>query len=122
MAVLCCYTGLVMNVQKAKTVAMSLNELVESSKEFGTAITETSRTAGSLRKLYREGDKSRLIQLGVSLFLFPEPTPICDVVGAGLVAAGLIQKHIKNKALYIDDIPMELKRTFRELHSKRGYL
>lgn len=122
MVLQCNYIGLVMSVQKAKVVAKSLNELVESSKDLGATIAETTKNAASIRKLYREGNKSKLIQLGVSVFLIPEPTPICDVVGAGLVAAGLIQQHIKNKALYIDDIPSELKRTLRELQSKRNYL
>lgn len=112
---------LVMDVKQAKTAAKSINELSKVTVDAAANLKETTRNAAAVKKLTREGNKSRLIQLGVTVFLIPEPTPICDIVGAGLIAAGAVQQAIKNQALYIDDIPRELQRTLRVLREAKTF-
>lgn len=112
---------LVMDVKQAKTVAKSISELSKVTVDAAANLKETTRNAAAVKKLTREGNKSRLIQLGVTVFLIPEPTPICDIVGAGLIAAGAVQQAIKNQALYIDDIPRELQRTLRVLREAKTF-
>lgn len=112
---------LVMDVKQAKTAAKSINELSKVTVDVAANLKETTRNAAAVKKLTREGNKSRLIQLGVTVFLIPEPTPICDIVGAGLIAAGAVQQAIKNQALYIDDIPRELQRTLRVLREAKTF-
>jgi hypothetical protein len=68
-----------------------------------------------LRKLFRDGHKSRLIKIGLSLIVFPEPTPISETVGACFVAAGVIQQGIRNQSIYIDDIPKTLRQTRNQI-------
>ncbi len=62
-----------------------------------------------------EGHNSRLIQIGISLVVFPEPIPISETIGAGFIAAGCAQKAIKSRAIYLEDIKKNLKNTFRDV-------
>jgi hypothetical protein len=55
-------------------------------------VNEVKRT----KKLWRSGNKSRLIKLGVALIVFPELAPISETVGACFVAAGMIQKGVQS--------------------------
>lgn len=106
-----------MKVQDAKNVTKSLSELSQSGRELFVAMRETAQGVRASQKLWREENKSKLLSIGMAIFMFPEPTPISGIVGAGVMAAGLIQKSIKNKAIYAEDIPKTLKSTFRELRS-----
>ncbi|MCW4003803.1 MAG: hypothetical protein NWE95_07825 [Candidatus Bathyarchaeota archaeon] len=109
-----------MKVEEAKVQAKSLHELGDCSKDFGCSIKNTAQSAGSARKLWREGNKSNLIKLGAAIFVFPEPTPVCEIIGAGVMAAGVIQQGIKNHGIYAEDITKTLKRTMRELQETKN--
>ena len=61
--------------------------------------------------------KSKLIKIGVSLIMFPDPSPVGDIVGAGFLAAGAIQKGIQNQSLYVGDIKKTFENTLREVCS-----
>lgn len=73
----------------------------------------------SAKRLWREGDKSRLVRLGLTLLAFPTPVPFDDMVGLILLSAGLIQSKIKTLALYADDIRMSFPRIIDELNDIR---
>jgi len=81
----------------------------------------TASAASDLKKLWREKNKSKLVKIGVALILFPDPT-ISDVVGTGLVAAGLLHDRIKNSGLFLEDISKTYPRLLKELQSARQSL
>jgi hypothetical protein len=107
------------NVKTAKVATESMVELCESKKELCNALKATTQDSRTVQKLWREGNKSKLMSIGMAVFLFPEPTPISEVVGAGIMAAGLVQKAIKNQGIYAEDIPKTLKSTFKELQATK---
>ncbi len=112
-----------MNAKEAKNTA---NLAVQASKEFSqnqkdacTALQDTKKQAISERNLWKDGNKSKLMQIGVALIVFPEPTPISEIVGAGFLAAGAVRKGIKNQSTYMEDIPKSLKSALKEINSLR---
>jgi hypothetical protein len=112
-----------MNPEQAKTATKTLKELNESYADLYGAVKSTGRDAEAAKKLWREGNKSRLIRIGVALVLFPEPTPISATVGACLVAAGAVQKGIQSRAVYLEDVTKTFKNTLKDVletsHSMR---
>jgi hypothetical protein len=104
-----------MKPEQAKTAAKALNELNESYVDLLGAIKGTADTAGATKKLWREGNKSRLIKIGVALVVFPEPTPISETIGACFIAAGAVQKGIQNRSIYLEDIPKTFKSTLKDV-------
>ena len=111
-----------MKVEEAKTAAKALNELNESYSELFGAIKATARDAEASKKLWREGNKSRLIKIGVALIVFPEPTPISETVGACFVAAGAVQKGIQSRSLYVEDITKTFKNTLKDVWATKHSL
>jgi hypothetical protein len=106
-------------VQVAKVAAKSLGELSESGKDLFCSMKGTAHEAAASQKLWREGNKSNLIKIGMAIFVFPEPTPISEIIGAGVMAAGAIQQGIKNQAIYAEDIPKTLRKTFKDLRETK---
>lgn len=87
-----------------KRLAVVLQELGLSYSETLEVIQEASKGTHHALKLWRGDKKSRLIKLGITLIAFPEPTPISEMIGGTLVAAGLIQKKIKDSTLHVEDV------------------
>jgi hypothetical protein len=104
-----------MNANEAKAMEKTLKELKERYVDLGNSMKDTANTIGSTKKLWREGNKSRLIKLGLTLVCFPEPTPISESIGACFIAAGLVQKGIKSRAIYLEDIKKTFKTTLRDV-------
>ena len=111
-----------MRMEKAKHTTKALAELTESYRELYKEIEGTAREAAATRKLWREGNKSKLIKIGVALILFPDPSPVGDIVAAGFLAAGAIQKGIQNQSLYIGDIKKTWDSTLKEVCSVKNNL
>jgi hypothetical protein len=104
-----------MKPEQVKTATKALNELSESYIDLIGAVKSTANTAEASKKLWREGNKSRLIKIGISLIVFPEPTPISETIGACFVAAGAVQKGIKSRAIYLEDISKTFKNTLQDV-------
>jgi len=104
-----------MKVEEAKTAVKALSEVTEGRRESVSAIADLGKQAAATKKLFREGNKSKLIKLGVSLILFPEPTPISEIVGGSLVVAGAVNKGIQNRAAFTEDIGKEFKKALKDL-------
>jgi hypothetical protein len=102
-------------LEKAKYTAKSLHALSECYAETYSTIRSTGKEAARAKKLWREGNKSSLIKIGVACVVFPEPTPISEMIGAGLIVAGAVQQGIKNRALFVGDIKKNLELTLRQL-------
>ena len=58
----------------------------------------------STKSLWRDGDKSRLVKIGLTLIACPEPTPISETIGVFVLSLGIIQKKMKKSTLHIEDI------------------
>ncbi|MDI6690935.1 MAG: hypothetical protein QME50_03585 [Candidatus Bathyarchaeota archaeon] len=104
-----------MKTSELKTVVGALNELSESYADLMQAMKGTVKEVKATKKLWRSKNKSKLIKLGLALIVFPEPTPISETVGSILVAAGTVQQGIRNRAIYIDDIPKAFQKTLKEI-------
>ncbi len=111
-----------MKLEEAKTTAKALTELSEYQKELFFAMRGVSRQAAATKKLWREGNKSRLIKIGIALIVFPDPSPCTEIIGAGFVAAGLVQKGIQSRSIYLEDVTKTFQNTFKEIHSVRSSL
>lgn len=103
-----------MKREEANAVAKVANELSESYGDLFGALRSTTSGVEMAKKLWRAGNKSRLIKIGVALIVFPEPTPISETVGACFVAAGAVQKGIQNRALFLEDVTKTFKSTVKD--------
>jgi hypothetical protein len=93
-----------MKTDEMKTVVNAVKELNESYVDLLRSVKGTINEAKSTRRLWRDGNQPRLIKLGLTLIVFPEPTPISETIGTCLMAAGAVQKGIRNHAIYIEDV------------------
>ena len=104
-----------MKPEDVKITASALNELSESYRDLLNAVNGTTRELMATRRLWKNGNESKLIKLGFALIVFPEPTPISETVGACLVAAGAIQKGIRSRTVYVEDVGKTFQSVFKEL-------
>lgn len=103
-----------MNSDEAKKTAGAVNELSEGCADTAHSIKGMTREVRATKKLWKEGNKSTLIKVGVALIAFPDPT-ISDVVGTALVAAGLVQAGIQRRTLHVSDVYKTFQNTMKEL-------
>jgi hypothetical protein len=112
-----------LNAEEAKSTAKLATkaavEFSQNRKDACNALQVTRQLASDNKKLWKEGHKSRLIQIGMALIVFPEPTPVSEIIGVGFLAAGAIQKGIKNQSIYMEDIPKSLQNAFKEIYAAR---
>ena len=107
-------------MERARLTAKSLQELTECYTDLHRAIKSTASTTAKTKKLWREGNKSNLIKIGMACIMFPDPSPISEIVGAGFLVAGAVQKGIQKRTLYVGDIKKNLESTLRELGATQG--
>jgi hypothetical protein len=106
----------VAKMEKAKVTAMAIRELTETYADTCRAIKDSSKEAVQTKKLWREGNKSSLIKIGVACIMFPDPSPVGEIIGAGFLIAGAVQKGIRDRSAYVGDIKKSLKGTLKELN------
>jgi hypothetical protein len=111
-----------MKPEQVRNATKAMKELSESYIELFDAVKGTAKAAGSTKELWREGNKSRLIKIGMSLIVFPEPTPISETIGACFVAAGAVQKGIQSRAIYLEDITKTFKKTLKNVLQTSQYM
>jgi hypothetical protein len=99
-----------------------LNELSESYRDAADALKSTVYTVEGTKKLWRAGNNSRLVKIGVALIMFPEPTSISDCLGACFVAAGAVQKGIQNRALFLEDVTKTFRNTLKDVWATKDSL
>jgi hypothetical protein len=51
--------------------------------------------------------------------MFPDPSPVGEIIGAGFIVAGLVQKGIQKQTCYLGDIKKTFENTIRDVHSTR---
>jgi len=108
-----------MQAKEVKNAVESVTELAENKKTLSNAARDIRINAAATNKLWRENNKSKLIKLGVALIVLPEPTPISPMVGACLAATGAVQQGIRNRALFMEDIPKTYQSVIKEVCSAK---
>ena len=111
-----------MTVEEAKVAIKAAAEANEQRKELRSTLSGNGSAASSAKKLFRAGNESKLIKLGIALIVFPEPTTISEIVGAGFVAAGAVQKGIKSRAGFAEDIGKDFKKAIKELSAMKDQI
>jgi len=105
-----------MKPDELKSTVEALKELGLSYKEAVDAIQGVSGEIRSVRRLWKKENKSKLIKLGLSLIVFPEPTPISETLGAVVLTAGLIQNKVRQSNLHIEDVYNTFQGVMTDLH------
>ena len=111
-----------MDPEKAKAAHKAVKELSQNGAELHDTVRGTTREIGATKKLWREGNKSRLIKLGVACIVFPDPSPIGEIIGAGLITAGMVQKGIQKRSVYLEDVTKTFKTTLRDIQATKENL
>ncbi|MEM3641422.1 MAG: hypothetical protein QXH37_05840 [Candidatus Bathyarchaeia archaeon] len=104
-----------------KTLVRVLNELKESYVDSLKTVKEATEEVKMAKQLWRGGDKSILIKVGLALIAFPEPI-ISDVLGSFLVAVGTVQKGIQRRTLHVNDVPRTFQSLLKELNTFKDSL
>jgi len=103
-----------MNSEELKALIATMQELSLSSKETTSAIRGFSNELRYTQRLWRKGGNSKLIQIGLALIAFPDPT-ITDILGSALVAAGILQLKMKRSVLHVEDVYKTFPQVIKEL-------
>jgi CTP-dependent riboflavin kinase len=103
------------DVNNVKVAVQALTEQAQDTKSTAQSLKSVQQQAVATHKLSREGNKSRLMEIGAALVVFPEPTPVTSIAGACILAAGTVQKGIQNQNLYLEDITKNLKSSIKEI-------
>ena len=104
-----------MKIEDMKNAVSVLNELSESHRDMLNTMNGAVKELKATKKLWKSGNESKLIKLGLALIVFPEPTPISETVGACFVAAGMIQKGVRSRSIYVEDVGKTFHQVFREM-------
>ena len=54
--------------------------------------------------------------------MFPDPSPVGEIIGAGFIAAGMVQKGVQKQSTYLGDIKKTFESTLREVCSTKHNL
>lgn len=93
-----------MKTRELKAITTALQELGLSYEDTLEAMKGVAKDLRSTRSLWRDGDKSRLVKIGLALIACPEPTPISETLGVFVLSLGIIQNKRKNSTLHIEDV------------------
>ena len=103
-----------MKNEEIKTLADALRELKESYTDVVQTMRETTKEVKATKQLWRKGNNSILIKLGLALIAFPDPT-ISDIIGTALVAAGTVQMGIRRRTIYVEDVYKTFHGTLKDM-------
>jgi len=110
------------NTEEAKDLREILTHLSTSRKETANTINAImhgfTKELSATQKLWRRGNNSFLIKVGLALIAFPDPT-ITDILGSALVAAGILQFKMKRSALHVEDVYKTFPQVIKELTTSK---
>jgi len=110
-------------IEELKKKANTLHELGEDWRKNMAIINDAVKGSGdlleSIKRICKEHNQGNMVKIGLTLIAFPLPIVIDDALGWPLLVAGLIQRKIKNSALYIDDFNKILPSLVKELQEIR---
>ena len=104
-------------MERAKQTSKALYELTESYSELHKAIKSTAEKLPKLKNSGAKATNLTLIKIGMACIMFPDPSPVGEIIGAGFLIAGAVQKGIQKRTLYVSDLKKNLDNTLRELNS-----
>ena len=90
--------------EELKNLAVVLRELGLSYEETVDIMRGIAKDSRCIKRLWKDGDKTKLVKLGFTLIAFPEPTPISETLGAFVLSLGMIQTKMRRSALHIEDV------------------
>ncbi len=93
-----------MEPRELKTIATVLQELGLSYEETLEVMKGLAKDLRSTKNLWKDGDKSRVVKIGLALIACPEPTPISETLGVFVLSLGVIQNKMKQSTLHVEDI------------------
>ncbi len=105
--------------QQLRKTSDILRELAGDWRINMTIMNDIARRDGtvlkSIKRLCKESNQGNMVKIGLTLIAFPLPIVIDDVLGLTLLAGGLIQRKIKNSALYLEDVNKNFSNLVKEL-------
>jgi len=103
------------------------DHIIKAAKELGETFTETVTIINGMNGAVKEvnqlydhgygGAGKSMISLGIALVMFPEPTMVSDVIGGGVIAAGLLYNQLVPPPIYIDNIFDTIQEQVKVIHS-----
>jgi len=115
--------GSAVKPSELKSLVDALHELGLSYEETVDAMNGVAKELRSVRHLWKKGNNSNLIKIGLTLIAFPEPTPLSETLGAVVLSAGIIQKKMGRFSLGIGDVYNTFQGVMRDLQTiKRGLI
>ncbi len=109
-----------MDKPKTSHVVTAAQELGESFKDTANLVSDMNGAVHEVHQLYDHGyggAGSSMISFGITMVMFPEPTGVSDVIGGGIVAAGLLYNHFVPPPMYIDNIFDAIQEQVKAIHS-----
>jgi len=105
-----------MKTAEIKNMVDALSELNEGYMDLMRSMKGTIKEVKATKQLWKKGNNSILIKLGLALIVFPDPT-ISDVIGTFLIAAGTVKEGIRRRTLYIEDVYKTFQNTLKEMRT-----
>jgi hypothetical protein len=108
-------------------VSLKTDHIVTAAKELGGSYSESAELLSGMNEAVKEynelydhgygGAGNSMISFGIALVMFPEPFMVSDVIGGGIVAAGLLYNHLVPPPMYIDNIFDMIQEQVKAIHS-----
>src|SRR4030067_3386996 len=102
-------------MEQLKATKQVITEMNESYFDLLRATKETTHNVKTAKQLWRAGYKSKLIKIGVTLIMIPEPTPISPTVRECFIAAGAVQRAVRNRAMFMEDVKKTFQSTLNDI-------
>ncbi len=105
-------------MRRDKPVLKASKEIGESimdAADLASGVGEALEEVGRLRDQGYGGAGDGMISLGAALVMFPEPTMVTDVAGAGIIGAGILYNHVVPPPLYLDDVAETIREQLGEI-------
>jgi hypothetical protein len=109
-----------MDTPKTDHVVTAAKELGETYKDTANLVSDMNEAVNEVNQLYDHGyggAGNSMISFGIALVMFPEPFMVSDVIGGGIVAAGLLYNHFVPPPMYIDNIFDTIAEQVKTIHS-----
>ena len=109
-----------MDESNAGNVVVAAKELGEAYEETASLLAGFAEGVHEASGLYGSGNKgtgAALVSLGITLIAIPEPTLISDVIGCGIVGAGLAYQRLVPPPLSVADIYTSIENQVMSLRS-----
>jgi hypothetical protein len=58
----------------------------------------------------------------MACIMFPDPSPVGEIIGAGFLVAGAIQKGVQKRTLYVSDFKKNIDSNQRDLQATQECL